>query len=273
MTNKKIFVFYEQGFGDTLQFCRYIPLLVSQYNAKTVYFMCQSYMVDLMKYTFKNISQINVIPGNPSFPAADYAIPIMSFPYACKTTIETIPCEFPYLSVNQTKIKLFNKKLSNKFRIGLVWAGRKKYTGDIPKLTKMVEDLYSRRNMKLSQFGPLFDTFPEVEWVSLQKDEESDGYKITNIINDIETFSDTAALVSNLDLIIGVDTAVIHLSGALNKPTIVLNHWDGCWRWTHGDKTPWYSSIKIFRQTVPGNWDEVIINVIKYIQENINMTN
>jgi hypothetical protein len=198
----------------------------------------------------------------------DYYVPILSLPLTFKTTIENIPSQFPYLSADKDKSNFWKSRIkqidNQKLRVGLVWAGA-------PRPQKMnYRGLNSRRDIPLKKLAPLLKE--DVQFFSLQKGDPAKSQlldldptlkeKIVDWTDELADFSDTAALIDNLDVVVCVDTSTAHLAGAMNKPTFLLNRKDTCWRWLEtGDRSPWYSSIKIFRQPELLQWDSVIQNV------------
>ena len=197
----------------------------------------------------------------------DYHCSIMSLPHYLKTTLNNIPPIINF-ELNNEKTNYWKNKLNtNKFKVALVWNGR-----PITQETEEeVKSISARRNIPLDKFTTLFD-IPNVQFYSIQKGKEAEDQikpfknKIIDYTNEFNDFSDTASFIENVDLVIGVDTAMIHLSGNLNKPTWMLSRYDGCWRWMTKDKfptsSPWYKSIKIYRQSHWTLWDNEI-NKIK----------
>jgi hypothetical protein len=187
---------------------------------------------------------------------ADFQVPVMSLPHRFSTTLDTIPAEVPYLQVSSDPVFDFNSKAQ--FVIGIAWAGNPKHKNSWAE----------NRSLEIHYLNPLFD-IPDISWVSLQVDErynEAASIHKKEILYDtrdqIEDFADTAAVISGLDLIITVDTAVAHLAGALGKPVWVLLSFAADWRWLlDRDDSPWYPTMRLFRQKTPGDWKSVIFCV------------
>jgi tetratricopeptide (TPR) repeat protein len=271
--DKIVFVYHEQGYGDFIQFCRYIPMLGAM-GAKIwleVPKPLQSLASSLgCKFKlFENIEH-----------GFDYHCPIMSLPLALKTNINNIPAPNKYLHADSKKIIKWEEKLGsrNKFRIGIVWqAGPRKNN---PRSWSV----NNKKNINVNLLKELF--IQDIEIFSLQKGlgavkeleifkKENTHLKIHDYTDMLLDFSDTAALIENLDLVITVDTAVAHLAGALGKETWILNRFDACWRWfsDHRTSSPWYPTVRIFTQKEPGQWEgvvsEVVIELKNYIINNM----
>ena len=271
--NKTVLVYHEQGFGDFLQFCRYLPMLDAR-GAKIwleIPKPLQSIALSL-DCKFKLVE--NVEDG------FDYHCPIMSLPLALKTTVENIPAPKKYLHAETEKIIEWGKKLGPKkrFRIGVVWQGGTR------KNDPRSWSVNNRRNININLLKELF--ILDIDIFSLQKgagaEKELEIFKKENAHLTIQDytgmlldFSDTAALIENLDLVITVDTSVAHLSAALGKETWILNRFDACWRWfsDHRSSSPWYPSVRIFTQKEPGQWEgvvrEVVVELKNYIKNNM----
>lgn len=253
----------EQGLGDTLQFCRYAGR-VNALGARVV-IEAQAPLVALLA-GLDGVAE--VVAQGDALPEFDVRCPLLSLPLAFKTTVQTIPVHAAYLASDFAKAERWKKRLMLDARIavGLVWSGG--FRPELPDTWATNE----RRNMHPRHLAGL--DLPGVRFYSLQKGElaisqlselRSSGWRGPDLIDfteELHDFSDTAALVANLDLIISVDTAVAHLAGAMGKPVWLLNRYDNCWRWLVGrDDSPWYPSMKIFRQAQAGDWDGVIDTV------------
>jgi hypothetical protein len=193
----------------------------------------------------------------------------MSLPLAFKTEIASIPSANSYIVPPNTKIDYWKQKLSQytQPKVGLVWSGG--YRPDQPELWRVNE----QRNIPLAILSQLclkdFVFFSlqkgkeaEEEYKTLQSNDESFKDNFHDFTSELNDFNDTAALIMNLDLVISVDTSTAHLAGAIGKPVWVLNRFNNCWRWLDkGSDTKWYPSMKIYRQSSPGAWMEVIDKV------------
>ena len=263
LNGKSILIQSEQGFGDTIQFCRYLPL-VEKLGAKII-LRTDKPLIGLMQSLQVNI---HIIAGDETPPPTDYYIPLLSLPLIFKTTLENIPHQIPYLFTDPNKSLLWKsriKAVADRIKIGLVWSG-------LPRPQKLnYRGLNSRRDIPLAVLAPLLKE--NAQFFSLQL---GDAAKIQlnnldpalkdNIIDwtdELGDFSDTAALIENLDLIISVDTSTVHLAAAMNKPVFLLNRKDTCWRWLEDrSDSPWYPSLTVFRQSEILQWDDVIQNII-----------
>ena len=263
LVNKTILIWSEQGLGDTIQFCRYIKM-VSNLGAKVIFEVQEPLLQSLS--TLEGASEMMPMGANTS--RFDFHCPLLSLPLAFKTTIETIPNRIPYLSPDPNKVAYWRQKLGEKsnLRVGLVWSGG--FRPDQPK----VWSLNKRRNIPLIKLKSL--NLPKIDFYSLQKGVEaeeelatlqSSGWNGPNIIDftkELNDYSDTAALIANLDLVISVDTSVVHMTGAIAKPIWILNRFDTDWRWfVDRSDSLWYPTATIFNQPSYGDWDAVVEDV------------
>lgn len=267
LRGKTILLHCEQGFGDTLQFCRYVPL-VSAMGAQVIV-EAPAPLVNLLKTLDDATCIVSSIDDAPPY---DYQCPLMSLPLAFKTTLQTVPASLPYLKADALKAAQWKSRLQETnrlqgLRVGLAWSG-----GFRPNQPEHWNAMNERRNIPLSRFADL--NIPGVAFYSLQKREDGPdqlmqlcssgwaGPHISDFTEELHDFSDTAALIANLDLVISVDTAVAHLAGALGKPVWLLNRHDTCWRWLlEREDSPWYPTMRIFRQSQPGDWESVLATV------------
>lgn len=249
--DKQLFLYWEQGFGDTIQFARY-ALLAAADGARVVLSV-----QDPLRRLFRNFSPAITIIGENETPAEfDLHSPLLSLPLAFGTQLETIPAwQNGYLRSPAADIAYWSQRLpAGRRRIGLVWSGNRLHTND------------ANRSLPLEKLLPLIQADDVL--VSLQKDiKEQDGTVLrgaglTDLENEVRDFADTAALISALDLVITVDTSVAHLAGALGKPVWVMLPFAPDFRWfLDRDDSPWYPSMRLFRQQRPGDWDGVIARV------------
>jgi tetratricopeptide (TPR) repeat protein len=247
--NRSIILYSEQGLGDTIQFVRYVAL-VNAAKPKAIYLVTQKSLVSLLS----KISDINqVFNFGEALPKTDYYIPLMGLAHVFETTLETIPQGVPYLSMSREMFYDFEVKVNEKIKlkVGLNWAGRPSNKND------------RNRSISLEMLGPITKN-NKVQFYSLQYGEEGKvlNPSINNIINLSEKlgdFAQTATIIKQLDLIITVDTALAHLAGALGVKCWVMLPFAPDWRWMlESNETPWYPSIKLFRQAKPGDWQSVI---------------
>jgi hypothetical protein len=257
LMGKRLLVYAEQGLGDTLQFARYVPLLAGR--GAQVFLCCAAKLHGLLG---RLPGCTAVIAADTTPPEVDYCCPMMSLPYRFGTTLATIPSPGPYLAADPVGVTEWVQRfagLAPALRVGIVWAGDSR--PDDPEAHRVDR----RRSVPLETLAPLFGV-EGVSWFSLQKGMPSaqlrqGGWeaRITDWTNDLHTFDDTAALLSQLDLVISVDTSVVHLAAAMGKPVWVLSRFDGCWRWLLGrNDSAWYVSVRLFRQEAPDNWLPVI---------------
>ncbi|HTC11434.1 MAG TPA: tetratricopeptide repeat-containing glycosyltransferase family protein [Acetobacteraceae bacterium] len=265
LAGRTIFAYGEQGHGDVLQFCRLVPTL-SDLGADVV-----------LEVPYAMARLIRTMPGrqrvighNEPPPAFDLHCPLMSLPLALGLTLETIPATTPYLSADPDQARAWAIRLASLpgLRVGLVWAGNPRANDPA------ANAIDRRRSMPLAKLAPL-GAVPGVSFVSLQKGPPAEqartpppGFALTDWTEELWDFADTAAVIAGLDLVISVDTSVVHLAGALGKPVWVLNRYDACWRWLHGrTDSPWYPTARLFRQRVYGEWDGVIEQVVTALRE------
>ncbi len=254
--NKRLLIHYEQGAGDNIQFVRYMPLVKSR--GGTVIFEIPKAVSGLLN-GFDGIDELIETPLDGKLPDVefDYYVPLMDLPGIFETTLETIPADIPYLYADPAKVTYWKKKLSDdKFKVGIVWAGSPKHKND------------HCRSCPLRHFAPLAK-IRGVQLYGLQKgpataqiDDLADEMSVVNLGEDFKDFSDTAAAIENMDLIISVDTSVLHLAGAMGKPTWGLISYVLDWRWLlEREDSPWYKTVRLFRQKKLGDWEDVLNSV------------
>jgi len=244
-------VYSEQGYGDTIQFIRYVPMLVER-GAKVILETHKS-LVEL----FVGLKYLDdVIIRNPEPIRADFQIPIMSLPHRFSTTLNQIPADIPYLPILSTIDIDFCSE--SQPLIGIAWAGNPQHR----------HSWAANRSLNIALLEPIFE-ISGITWVSVQMDDRYDEVVMMgrkNLIKDmrehVENFADTAAVIEKLDLVISVDTAVAHLAGAIGKPVWNLLSFAADWRWLlDRDDSPWYPTMRLFRQTTPGDWESVVHEV------------
>jgi tetratricopeptide (TPR) repeat protein len=253
LQDKTILLYGEQGLGDFIQFCRYVKLVVGM-GAKIILEVPES-LASLMK-GLDGISQL-VIKGE-ELPSFDYRCPLVSLPLALNTSISSIPNSIPYLSVEPNKISEWSHKLGErtKKRVGVVWSSMSNFKED------------SKRSLMLMDFIKALPS-EGFEYICLQKElkacdkEIFTSYKNIRFFgSDLKDFSDTAALIENVDLVISSCTSIPHLSGALGKETWILLSHVPDWRWfLNREDSPWYPSMKLYRQPSNGDWGGVLDKV------------
>ena len=260
IAGKTVLIHAEQGLGDTLQFCRYVPGVVAR-GARVIFEVPKPLLT--MMGTLRGAVEIMAM-GEP-LPDFDMHCPLLSLPLAFGTRLETIPSQTPYLAAPDGKIAAWRDRLGErkKPRVGLVWAGnpRKELPGS--------NRIDQQRSVQFDQLTPVLDV-AGCEFYSLQKGDDAVmqlrgsalGDRVVDWTDELQDFSDTAALIENLDLVIAVDTSVAHLAGALAKPFWLLNRYTTCWRWLlDRDDSPWYPTVRQFRQDERRDWNDVMARV------------
>jgi hypothetical protein len=242
----------EQGLGDTIQFCRYATL-VAERNARVILRVSRP-LVPLLR-SVPGIAR--VLSSDEPMPPARWVCPLPSLPSIFRTDVASIPARIPYLFVPPARQAAFREELPRTtVNVGIVWSGNSRSPHD------------AIRSMRLRDLGPMLDV-PGISFVSLQCGEPAEqltdlGWteRIRTLPRDNTDFSDTAAAIMALDLVVTVDTSVAHLAGALGKPVWMLLHYVPAWRWLLGTQdTPWYPTARLFRQPVLGDWDAVVREV------------
>jgi Flp pilus assembly protein TadD len=250
LQGRGILVWSEQGLGDTVMMMRYLPLL-RQRGAVRIAVICPEELVRLVR----TIPEVDYAASGGTIPLGGLSChcPFMSLPCLFRTRIDTIPGAVPYLNVPPALDRAWAGRLADvpRPRCGLAWAGSPKHGKD------------RARSIPLAHFAPLLKA-DNVTFFNLQKGpaaEElgSNGMRILDWMADCSDLLDTAALVAQLDLVISVDTVVAHLAGALGKPVWLLNRFGSEWRWLlEREDSPWYPTMRIFRQKARGDWAGVI---------------
>jgi Flp pilus assembly protein TadD len=254
LTGKAILLMVEQGYGDVFQFARYAPLLQER-GARVLLEVVPD--IHALMSTLAGVNQL-VIAGLQQ-PAFDLVCPLLSVPLWYGTTMETIPAKVPYLSADPRLVEAWQRKYFRNdpnLKIGIAWAGRPTHANN------------HNRSMTLAALAPLAD-IPGVTFYSIQKGDASKqlatpppGMKIIDLSTALTDFNQTAAVIAGLDLVIAVDTGVVHLAGALGKPVWVLVPFVPDWRWLlDREDTPWYPTMRLFRQKNIGDWAGVMQRV------------
>jgi Flp pilus assembly protein TadD len=231
----------EQGLGDTIQFCRYVPMAAAR--ARTVL----AVQKPLLRLLGSLAGEATLVPLDAPPPAFAAQAPLLSLPGAFGTSSDDIPAETPYLAADSGQAAAWAARLAKLpgLKVGLVWGGNPAFPFN------------HARSIAPDMLRPLAD-IAGVSLVSLQVGDPA-LLPVADWTADLHDFADTAALISGLDLVIGVDTAVIHLAGALGKPVWLLNRFASDWRWgVSAQTTPWYPTLRIFRQREPGDWMPVV---------------
>ena len=258
LRGRTILLHGEQGLGDVLQFCRYVPR-VAALGATVILEVYPG--LDRLLGRLEGVDRV-VVRGQP-LPHCDFQTPLMSLPLALGAGPDGE--RGPYLSADPDQAAAWAARMAGPggLRVGLCWAGGTR--PDQP----IADAIDKRRSLSLESFAPLGDV-PGVQVYSLQKGPPAaqlaqavargwTGPSIIDWTDELKDFADTAALAANLDLVIACDTSTAHLAGGLGKPVWVLNRFDACWRWlAERVDSPWYPGARLFRQAQPGDWDSVI---------------
>jgi tetratricopeptide (TPR) repeat protein len=237
----------EQGLGDTIQFARYLPLLAAR--GAHVVLACASPLIPLLA-SMPGLAAI--VPQDAALPSYDFWVDQMSLPRLFGTSLDSIPAPDGYLRADPTRSAAWGPAHPRP-RVGIVWSGNPAHHND------------RRRSLPTTALAPLIAA-PGVAWISLQKGPRSLEITLQHGVPDLSRrltdFAETAALIATLDLVIAADTSVAHLAGALGRPVWVMLPHAPDWRWMTGRRdSPWYSSMLLFRQDHPGDWDGVIAQI------------
>jgi tetratricopeptide (TPR) repeat protein len=255
---QRIFLHCEQGYGDVIQFSRYATLVAAR--AGHVMLGCPKPLQPLME-TVPGVAE--VVTTRQDLPPFDTHAPLMSLPSIFGTTLETIPATIPYLHprVSTSSRGKWVEDLPEK-KVGIVWAGSSAHPND------------ANRSLPLKFLKPLLE-LPGIRWHSLQVGEAAQALahpdfagKVVNLGSRFGDFHDTAEAINELDLVLAVDTAVAHLAGAMGKTVWLVLPYEAEWRWmTAREDSPWYPTIRLFRQSSPGNWEELLERVARKLAD------
>jgi len=257
-----ILTYVDQGFGDTLQFVRYVPMLLARSGAARVLVECQRHLLPLLQQM--STPQIEFIPQDSSLPTAshDLHLPLFDLPLALRGC-EPLQTDGPYLQADESKRAEWRSRLTSSRtpRVGIVWAGNPTHPDD------------SRRSMSAEVLGPILQE-QEITFVNLLIEPRGPlppvirNAGVLDFREHIADFSDSAALLAELDLIITVDTSIAHLAGALGRPVWTMLPFAPDWRWGLGrTDSPWYPSMRLFRQPSRGDWAAVVEEVASALRQ------
>jgi hypothetical protein len=254
LNGKTILLHYEQGFGDTMQFVRYVPLVAAR--GGTTVISCQPELVRLLRCT-PELGQI--VERNTSLPHFDYHCPLGSLPLMFGTELSSVPAMVPYLRADESLARRWNENLRNcieSVKIGITWAGNPNFQDNHTRSMNL-DDLSSLGAVSGTSFFSLQKGSP-AEQISCS----SFGKGLVDLGPQLLDFADTAAAICSFDLVITTDTAVAHLAGALGKPVWLMLQFMPDWRWLlNRDDSPWYPTMRIFRQRSFGDWKDVVDRV------------
>ncbi len=248
LNRKTVLLHAEQGLGDTIQFARYVPQLAE--SGATVVLEVQPELTALMSRL--EGAKTVIASGTPP-PPYDVHCPLGTLPLALKTEPSTVPAPIPYLSADDERLAKWSVRLAAlaRPRIAVAWAGNASHLND------------RNRSMAFARLKPLFSG--PARFISVQREVRPEDAallaaepRVADIGGDLGDFADTAAVIALCDLVIAVDTAVVHLAGAMGRPVWVMLPFTPDWRWTlEGETTPWYPTARLFRQSALGDWDGV----------------
>ncbi|SEC96814.1 Predicted O-linked N-acetylglucosamine transferase, SPINDLY family [Rhizobiales bacterium GAS191] len=250
LAGRTVMLHAEQGWGDTLQFMRYVPLVAARGGRVVLQVPAPLFRLAAAALA----GQAQVMSDSDVPPSFDLHSPLLSLPLAFSTTLETIPAATPYVAADPSIAARWRERLGQtaKLKVGLVWAGNPRHKND------------RNRSIGLERLAPLFGV-AGVQWYSLQVGERAAELSrlpvgtITDLSADLGDFAETAGAITNLDLVIAVDTAIAHLAGALARPIWTLLPFSPDWRWLlQREDSPWYPSMRLFRQPARRDWDAVI---------------
>lgn len=261
LQGKTILLISEQGFGDNIQFFRYLARLKSG-GARTL-LCCPTPLLPL----FENQLGLDRVGATTDFnEKVDFFLPLLSLPRVLGTTLETIPANHPYLHPDPQKVAIWHQRLPPApLRVGLVWSGKPLHQNDPLR----------RRSCSLENLAPLAGAAEKILFVSLQKatpafavQQPPAGMWLLDVGDALTDFSQTAALMANLDLIITIDTAAAHLAGAMGKLAWILLPFSPDWRWLlDRQTTPWYPNLRLFRQTQPNRWQDPVAEMVEELKK------
>jgi len=249
-----LFIHAEQGFGDTIQFCRYI-LIILEMNIDIIFEVDKS----LKSIVELSYPQIKVINKGDSIPEHDFHCPLMSLPLVFKTVKNSIPQKIPYLISDTEKNEKWENIIKTRKNIGIFWRGN------------TLQANYDNRCIPLKYFEKILNK--DINLYALQKEISKEEkkllrkYNITEFTEKLTNFAETAAYCSQMDLIITVDTSVAHLASAIGLKVWILIPYIPDFRWFWDtEKSPWYPNIKIFRQKKPEDWNSVVKEVVSEME-------
>jgi len=261
LQGRRILLFADQGFGDCIHFIRYVPKIAGIASETSVLIQKPlRRLVTVSQFGCNFIDNTSIDAG-----AYDFISPLLRLPYIFNTLRETIPQQIPYLYPGAATVREWNIKLNKldggtRYRIGVVWAGNPAHYND------------RNRSIPFDIFRSLFE-ISGVSWISLQKgkkvsDLSTTPAKVTDVSGELTDFAETAGVIANLDLVITVDSAVAHLAGAMGKKTWILLPFTPDWRWQlERDDSPWYPTMRLFRQHNFNTWVDVLARVKKNVME------
>jgi len=252
LAGRRLLVHWELGLGDTIQFARYLPLIEGR-----VIFVCPTTLAPLFHQSLP--PHILVVTSLDNIDFDVWTTPL-SLPYFFATTLASIPASIPYVHPHRAKVEKWQHQYFARdyLNVGIVWASHPGHRQSY------------QRTCTLDEFRPL-TKLPKLTLFSLQMGEAiPKGFPLISLTEEIQDFSDTAAIIAGLDLVICVDTAVAHLAGALGKPVWVLLPYAADWRWLENrNDSPWYPTMRLFRQSQPNDWQGVFREVASVLNQHL----
>jgi tetratricopeptide (TPR) repeat protein len=262
----QLLVFAEQGFGDTLQFGRYLTMAAERFP-NGVSIVVDNPLHELFQNSFPQTEVLNNIPTDQR--NWQWQCSLLSLPLAFNTKLETVPKQIPYLNANPARVAHWQARIAllelpaDTLKVGIVWK-----PGTLMKNAK-------QRSLTVRNITPLLN-HSSCAWFSLQKESDQDSApwvtsgRLIDWSGEFSNFGETAALASNLDMVISVDTSVVHLAGGLGIPTWLFNQHTSEWRWMLSrEDSPWYPTMRIFTQKNTGDWDEVVKRMVNSLNERL----
>ncbi len=267
LQGRRLLLHAEQGYGDTLQMCRYLPHIGGA--AKIIFEVPRPLLRLFHTLAGPPDTDVQIVERAAPLPAFDLACPTMSLPLACGTSVPgDVPSAVPYLHALEDEVAAWRGRLRvvTGFKVGLCWS-----SGQRPDLIGRI--IHARKSVPAAALAPLASVHG-CRFVALQTGAGvADVLPLLDVSAEIRDFADTAALIACLDLVITVDTAVAHLAGALGAPVWLLNRFDADWRWAPAQSVaPWYPTLREFRQQRPGDWPGVVAAVVDALLQRIDAT-
>ena len=248
-SGRTILVRAEQGFGDAIQFARYLPLISAAGGLPIL--VCAPPLLPLIQ----SMPGVKAVASSGALPAYDAWIDQASLPHVFGTTLDTIPAADGFLRAEPRRMRDWCARLPNGRKIGVVFAGNPRHPGD------------RRRSVPLNLIDTLLN-IPGISWVNLHYGEAARGLGLPDQTPWLTDYAETAALIESLDLVVSVDTSVAHLAGALGKPVWILLPHAPDWRWLlNRTDNPWYRSARLFRQSAAGDWASALTQVVHAIEQ------
>jgi tetratricopeptide (TPR) repeat protein len=258
LTGKTLFVWGEQGFGDALQFARYVPLIAERVKREggRMRYCCFGRLLPLFRRSFEGCFEVVVPDTCRPLPEFDYHCPLLSLPLRFGTTLDTLPAQTPYLSLDEHKVEAWRERLASevRFKVGLVWTGNPTHQRN------------PFRAVGLDAYAAAFKNMSDVAFYSLQFDAAEDirraqanGLEIIDYTTEMKDYDDSAAFMRNMDLIITICTSAAHLAGAIAARTWLLLDVNPHWVWlTERSDSPWYPTLTLYRQSAYREWAPVM---------------